>query len=63
MKMNTDLKYGLMLLKLYEEHRDNMHIANVADMLERMEGIYRVWQTEKEVAVRTPKSLRIIEED
>lgn len=31
---------GLEMLYAYEEHRDNMHILNVCDMLKKLEEIY-----------------------
>ena len=35
------INQGYIMLKLYESYRDNLHIANVMDMLKQMEEIYK----------------------
>ena len=37
------LNHGDDMLKLYKQYRDNLHISNVQEMIEHMEGIYRMW--------------------
>ncbi|NCU40169.1 hypothetical protein EOL73_00230 [Candidatus Saccharibacteria bacterium] len=36
----NELNYGSRMLDIYEQHRDNMYIANVVEMLKLMEDVY-----------------------
>jgi len=36
----NELNFGSRMLDIYEQHRDNMHITNVVDMLKLMEDAY-----------------------
>ena len=42
----ANLNYGHELLMIYKEYRDNMHIASVVSMLEKMEGIFAEYDYE-----------------
>jgi hypothetical protein len=54
-EMVAALNHGHEMLMLYKQHRDNMHIANVAVMLERMETICMQWNMDVFAARRTTK--------
>jgi len=38
--------HGSYMLKLYSQYRNNMHICNIVEMLEKMEKIYNYYDME-----------------
>lgn len=50
------LDYGHEILQCYAVGRDNLHVANVTRMLERMEGIYRLFAAEMYAAQRSQEA-------
>ena len=39
----NNMNCGHIMLMLYKQHRDNLHITNVVTMLEKMEEVYHMW--------------------
>lgn len=55
-RMVNAMNYGDEMLRLYQGCRENMHIANILPMLEKMEEVYRNWDEAEYNAKRRYKS-------
>ena len=42
-----DMKFGREFVETYENVRDNLHIMNVANMIDKMERLFREYDKEK----------------
>jgi len=45
-RLVNSMNQGDEMMMIYKQMRDDMHIANVLNMLERMEHIYAIWTQE-----------------
>lgn len=39
--------YGAQMIEIYEQHRENMHISNVSDMIQKMEKVHEQLSRER----------------
>lgn len=51
-RMVSSMNYGHKILMIYKQHRDNMHITNVVDMLKKIEEEFRKFEDEVYTARR-----------
>jgi predicted regulator of amino acid metabolism with ACT domain len=51
-EMVTALNHGDEMLRIYQQHRDNLHITNIVPMLERMESVFHRWERDLYAARR-----------
>lgn len=52
-EVELTINHGALMLAAYNRHRDNLHVANVARMIEEMERIHREHEYAMFVAFRT----------
>ena len=51
-EISSIINYGHEMLQIYEQHRSDLHIANVVDMLRKMEAVFSKFDYERFEAQR-----------